>query len=144
MLVIPLSGSEQDMLILMVYTNSTNTRVRVNGAASDGNYLTAWFETGYYTPAGEKIYTNYNDSKFKHSLTEIVGNYKDSESAGVDSPGWFDSGRVVPGDPNPDGAPTHVGEKIYVNYNRTRTKYGNVIVEGKYNEITYPTGQKLT
>lgn len=127
-----------------IYTNSTNTRVRVNGAASDGNYLTAWFETGYYTPAGEKIYTNYNDSKFKHSLTEIVGNYKDSESAGVDSPGWFDSGRVVPGDPDPDGESTHAGEKIYVNYNQTRTKYGNVIVEGKYNEITYPTGQKLT
>lgn len=128
-----------------IYTNSTNTRVRVNGAASDGNYLTAWFETGYYTPAGEKIYTNYNDSKLKYGLNESAGYYKDSESSGVDSPGWFDSGRVVPGDPDdPDAASMYVGEKIYVNYNQTRTKYGDVMVEGRYNEITYPTGQKLT
>lgn len=125
-----------------IYTNSTNSRVYVNGVASDGNYLTAWFETGYYTPAKEKIYTNYNNSKFKYALNEIVGNYKDSESAGLDSPGWFDSGRVVPGDP--DGGDAYAGEKIYVNYNHTKTKYGDVIVEGRYNEITYPTGDKLS
>lgn len=126
-----------------IYTNSTNTRVYVNGAASDGNYLTDWFETGYYTPAKEKIYTNYNDSKFKYALNEIVGYYKDSESGGADSPGWFDSGRVVPGDPD-SGTSAYAGEKIYVNYNQTRTKYGDVIVEGRYNEIDYPTGDKLS
>lgn len=126
-----------------IYTNSTNSRVYVNGVASDGNYLTAWFETGYYTPAKEKIYTNYNDSKFRYGSNDIVGYYKDSESGGADSPGWFDSGRVVPGDPD-SGTSAYAGEKIYVNYNQTRTKYGDVIVEGRYNEIEYPTGDKLS
>lgn len=59
----------------------------------------------------------------------------------MDSPGWFDSGYVVPGDTD-DGVSVYAGEKIYVNYDQTRTKYGDVIVEGRYNEVFYPTGYK--
>jgi hypothetical protein len=94
-----------------IYTNATNTKIRLNGAVTDGNYMTAWYETGFYTPTSAKIYTNYNNTKFRYNNIDYKGFYKDDAANGV---GWFDTTYKVPGETS------DAGKRILTNYNNSK------------------------